>query len=414
MPTKPQSQTDRSEPSAHTSAIPTMACYTGYETFPKPPPRVLPLTTFGKPKPCHEGLMTDDVSDLLYAQYRLSLLQWNAGTARRQPTQLVTAICGAFNAVLLQEAADHVPHVSDQFDTYTDGDNMAILLNKDTFLPKAGKYPIAEESTSKNTWGLTALVVRGHLRRPPIGAPKTITVCSVHLHNVVAKKRGAATSLLQRLYAHMNLLEVDFVGGDFNMAVRGPIADVFSDTEFMGPRSIPLWGVGSLTLDDMDCTGFICMLQRPFYRFVKNHGTHTFKNAQLGLNERDESTHYPVFMHLWATHLLGGTRAFLRSDTAQARRNLRAAKKHDRKRQRRSNQAAASSVDVATRTASAGQLQPTLLANIVTIYQSGARLEEFLTEVELARIGQSCHLHNDRALARAYRSVCVYLRPMRA
>ena len=56
------------------------------------------------------GVMTDEVSDLLDAQYRLSLLQWNAGTARRQPTQLVTAMCGAFNVVLLQEAADHVPH----------------------------------------------------------------------------------------------------------------------------------------------------------------------------------------------------------------------------------------------------------------------------------------------------------------
>ena len=88
---------------------------------------------------------------MLHAQYRMSLLQWNAGTARRQPTQLVTAVCGAFNAVLLQEAADHVPYVSDPFNTYTDGNNLAILLNKDTFLPNADKYPIAEESTSKNT-----------------------------------------------------------------------------------------------------------------------------------------------------------------------------------------------------------------------------------------------------------------------
>ena len=150
-------------------------------------------------------------------------------------------MCGAFSIVLLQEAADHVPHVSDQFNTYTDGDNLAILLNKDTFLPNADKYPIVEESTSKNTWSLTALVVRGHLRRPPIGAPKTVTVCSVHFHNVVAKKRGAATSLLQRLYAHMKMLDVDFIGGNFNLAVRGPVADVFSDTEFMGPGTIPLW-----------------------------------------------------------------------------------------------------------------------------------------------------------------------------
>ena len=164
--------------------------------------------------------MTDEVSDLLHAQYRLSLLQWNAGTARRQPTQLVTAMCGAFNVVLLQEGADHVPHVSDQFTTYTDGDNLAILLNKDTFLPGAIKYPISEESTSKTTWGLKALVVRGHLRRLPIGASKTITLCTVHLHNVVAKKRDAATALLQRLHLHMQRLEVEFIGGDFNRAAK--------------------------------------------------------------------------------------------------------------------------------------------------------------------------------------------------
>ena len=185
MPTTPQSQKDHAAPSAPTPDTPTMACYTGYEIFPKPPPRVIPLTTFGKPKSGFEGVMTDDVSDLLHAQYKLSLLQWNAGAARRQPTQLVTAMCGAFNAVLLQEAGDHVQHISDQFQVYTNDDDLAILLNRDTFLSDAIKYPIIEESTSKTTWGLKALVVRGHLRRPPIGASKTITLCTVHLHNVV-------------------------------------------------------------------------------------------------------------------------------------------------------------------------------------------------------------------------------------
>ena len=60
----------------------------------------------GKSKPDVEGRMTDAVSDFLHAQYRMSFLQWNAGGARRKTTQLVTAMCGAFNAVLLQEAHD--------------------------------------------------------------------------------------------------------------------------------------------------------------------------------------------------------------------------------------------------------------------------------------------------------------------
>ena len=244
---------------------------------------------------------------------------------------------------------------------YTNDDDLVILLNRDTFLPNAIKYPISEESTSKAAWGLKALVNQGHLRRPPMGAPKTVTLCTVHLHNVVAKKRDAAISLLQRLYAHTKMLDGDFIGGDFNLAVRGPVADVFSDTEFMCQGTIPLRRAGNLPIDASDCTGFKCVLQRPFYWFVKNYGIHTFENAQLGLNERDESTHYPVFMYLWATRIPGGTRASLRSDAAQARRIQRAATKNDRKRQRRLNQAAANNVDNADSTSSAGQLQPTLL-----------------------------------------------------
>ena len=172
------------------------------------------------------------------------------------------------------------------------------------------------------------------------------------------------------------------------MAVKGPVADVFIDSEFLAPGSVPLWGAGGLEEDNTDCTGFLCMLRRPFYWlvnrrgvhsfsnaqlglnerdesmpgrplhwFVNEHGVHTFSNDQLGLKERDESTHYPVFMHLWATNILGGTGAALRSDAAQSRRLLKAATKNDRKRQRRLNQAAASIVDPATSTATAGGSQ---------------------------------------------------------
>ena len=140
--------------------------------------------------------------------------------------------------------------------------------------------------------GLTTLVVCGHLRRPPVGAPKTVTFCTVHLHNVVAKKRDAPTSLLQHLYAHMKRFDVDFVGGDFNMAVKGRVADVFSGAEFMAPGSSPLWGAGGPEGDNVDCTGFMCMPRRPFHLFVNKHGVHTFSNVQLGLNERDESSLY--------------------------------------------------------------------------------------------------------------------------
>ena len=192
-------------------------------------------------------------------------------------------MCGAFNAVLSQEVHDHVPHISDQFNTYSDEGGLAILPNRDTILPDAIKYPIVEDSTSRTAWALTALVVCGHPRRPAIGAPKTITLCTVHLHNVVAKKRDAATSLLQRLYAHMKLFDVDFVGGDFNMALKGPVADVFSDPEFISPGSTPLWGAGGLEGASADCTGFLCMSRRQFHWCVDKRGVHTFSNDQLGL-----------------------------------------------------------------------------------------------------------------------------------
>ena len=93
--------------------------------------------------------------------------------------------------MILQEASDHAPHVSDQFNTYTDGNDLAILLNKGTFEPGAAVFP-----SSNDTWGLVALVVRGLLWRPSVADSPTVTFCSVHIHNKVAKTRDAATSLL--------------------------------------------------------------------------------------------------------------------------------------------------------------------------------------------------------------------------
>ena len=154
----------------------------------------------------------------------------------------------------------------------------------------------------------------------------------------------------------MKLFDVDLVGGDFNMAVKGPAADVFSDAELMAPGSSLLWEAGGRERDNVDCTGFLCMPRRPFHWFVNKHGVHTFSNDQLGLNERDESTHNPVFMHLWATYLPGGTRAALRSDTAQSRRLLMATTKTERKRQRRRDQATTHEADQTASTASAGKL----------------------------------------------------------
>ena len=75
----------------------------GSVPFPKPRALVLPLVHFGQSKPeGHSGLDTAD-SDLMHHQFRLSLLQWNPRPARRNPTNIVSAACGKFHAVILQE-----------------------------------------------------------------------------------------------------------------------------------------------------------------------------------------------------------------------------------------------------------------------------------------------------------------------
>ena len=74
----------------------------------------------GQTKP--DGLRHIDTvdSDLIHHQYRLSVLQWNPGPgpARRTPTNIIAAACGRFHTVILQEASDHVPDITDQFIAY--------------------------------------------------------------------------------------------------------------------------------------------------------------------------------------------------------------------------------------------------------------------------------------------------------
>ena len=103
--------------------------------FPKPKAVILPMVNFGHPLSNGPGPIATAESDIMHHQFRLSLLQWNPGPARRNPSNIVSAACGRFHAVILQEASDHVPHISDYFRAYTDNMDLAILLNKDTFEP---------------------------------------------------------------------------------------------------------------------------------------------------------------------------------------------------------------------------------------------------------------------------------------
>ena len=107
------------------------------------------------------------------------------------------------------EARDHVPHTSENCYTYTDSNDFAILLNKDTFVPGSTVFSVSEASTSKDTWRHAALVTRGLLRRPSV-------VDSTHgprsVQSTSAKKRDTPTSFLLRLREHMINHSVDFIG----------------------------------------------------------------------------------------------------------------------------------------------------------------------------------------------------------
>ena len=185
-------------------------------------------------------------SDLMQHTYRLSVLQWNPGAARRHPTNIIAAACGRLHAVILQEASDHVPHISDQLVAHTGNTDLAILLNQDTFEPEPMVFAFKEDSTSKGTWGMVLLIGRGLLRRPSLSGTPTVTFSSVHIHNVVAKKRDASTELLQRLHGYMKQHHIDFVGVDFNMSAFSTVGDVFSDPEFSALGNSFLWGLGEL------------------------------------------------------------------------------------------------------------------------------------------------------------------------
>ena len=169
------------------------------------------MIKFGQAKPDGLGHVDSVDSDLMHHQYRLSVLQWNPGPARKNPTNIIAATCGRFHAVILQEASDHVPHISDQFIAYTGNTELAILLNKDTFEPDPMVFALKEDSTSKGTWGMVPLIVRGPLRRPSLSGTPTVSFCSVHIHNVVANKRDASTDLLRCLHGYMKQHNVDFI-----------------------------------------------------------------------------------------------------------------------------------------------------------------------------------------------------------
>ena len=155
------------------------AACAGLGPFPRPAPTVLPMVRFVPPTPSGHGTLHNSDSDLMHRQYRLSLLQWNPGPARKNPTQIVPVVCGRFHVVILQEAGDHAPLVSDQFVAYTGGTDLATLLNRNTFEPDAVVAVVNESPTGKDMGdGCT-------------GCPWT---CAAHLSRVLSRSHSALST----------------------------------------------------------------------------------------------------------------------------------------------------------------------------------------------------------------------------
>ena len=170
------------------------------------------MVRFGQTRPDGLGLIGTLDSDLCITN---TVFQFFSGSPQRggNPINIIAATCGRFHAVILQEASDHVPHITDQFIAHTGKTDLAILLNKDTFEPDPAvfaKPPQAKIPGARFYSSFEAFCVA-----PLFLVLPTVTFCSVH---VVAKKRDASTDLLRPLHVYMHQHNVDFIGSDFNMS----------------------------------------------------------------------------------------------------------------------------------------------------------------------------------------------------
>ena len=150
-------------------------------------PSIIPMVRFGQPKPPGHGTLYNADSDLMHHQYRLSVLRWNPGPTRKNPTQILAA-CGRFHAVILQEASDHAPRLSDQFIAY----KPCHLGQQDTFSSLSHYRGFVKQGHAE--WQLLWFVDSCAVL-PFLVPPQSLSAL-VHIHNVATKKRDASTDLL--------------------------------------------------------------------------------------------------------------------------------------------------------------------------------------------------------------------------
>ena len=100
---------------------------------------------------CSDLVNPNQTGSVTLIQFDSTVSLFFSGFQDRSPSNIIAAACGKFHAVILQEASDDVPHISDQFIAYTGNTDLAILLNKDTFESDPIIFAFKEDSTSKGT-----------------------------------------------------------------------------------------------------------------------------------------------------------------------------------------------------------------------------------------------------------------------
>ena len=179
---------------------------------------------------------------------------------------------------------------------------LPILLNKDTFEPDAAVCAISESLPAGargkwlHWWFVDCCVAHFFQALPRSRSAQSMSTM------LWPKKHDASTSLLRRLSGHMVQHNVDFIGGDFNMSAFSTAGDVFADPELAAPGKSLLWSLGCLDDSCRECTGFIITPLRPHEQRVDAHGCCKFDNAELGFGPRDQTAHFPVYLHFRTTN----------------------------------------------------------------------------------------------------------------
>ena len=143
-------------------------------------------------------------------------------------------------------------------------------------------------------------------RRRPLSGQKALTVLSLHISNIYAKKNGVLRKkLILTIRAIMLGQHNDLVAGDFNgwrCSNRNNISTVeeaFADYALPTPPGpTPLRGPGSIPNNWADVCGFLETPDSDRCWKVRLHGAFSNPHKAPGVRPTDQSCHHETWLHL--------------------------------------------------------------------------------------------------------------------